>query len=123
MSKGPGTALVSGLGGRPQLRAGGNLSIVLSLVASARRVPVSDLLWPTRSTADIAFARQIAMYLVHVGLGVSLSETGRAFGRDRTTAAHACSLIEDQRDYLAFDLEVLCLEAALIAATAMGAAA
>lgn len=123
MSKGPGSALLRGRGGRTQSKVEENLSIVLSLVASARRVPVSELLWPTRSTAEIAFARQIAMYLVHVGFGVSLSETGRAFGRDRTTAAHACSLIEDKRDNLVFDLEVHCLEAALLAAGELGAAA
>jgi chromosomal replication initiation ATPase DnaA len=123
MSKGPETALLRGRGGRTQSRVEENLSIVLSLVASARQVPVSELLWPTRSTAEIAFARQIAMYLVHVAFGVSLSQTGRIFGRDRTTAAHACSLVEDRRDDHAFDLEVHCLEAALLAADMIGAAA
>jgi hypothetical protein len=38
------------------------------------------------------------MYLAHVAFGLSYSEVGRAFGRDRTTAAHACRLIEDRRD-------------------------
>ena len=50
-----------------------------------------------------AFARQIAMYLAHVGFGLSMAEVGRAFGRDRTTVVHACHLIEDRRDDVRFD--------------------
>jgi hypothetical protein len=50
-----------------------------------------------------AFARQIAMYLAHVGFGLSMAEVGRAFGRDRTTVVHACHLIEDRRDDVSFD--------------------
>jgi hypothetical protein len=50
-----------------------------------------------------AFARQIAMYLAHVGFGLSMAEVGRAFGRDRTTVVHACHLIEDRRDEVHFD--------------------
>jgi hypothetical protein len=50
-----------------------------------------------------AFARQIAMYLAHVGFGLSMAEVGRAFGRDRTTVVHACHLIEDRRDETRFD--------------------
>jgi len=33
-----------------------------------------------------------------VVLSQSLSEVGRAFGRDRTTASYACNRIEDLRD-------------------------
>jgi hypothetical protein len=43
------------------------------------------------------------MYLAHIGGGLNLSEVGRLFGRDRTTVAHACSLIEDARDDERFD--------------------
>ena len=50
-----------------------------------------------------AFARQIAMYLAHVGFGLSMAEVGKAFGRDRTTVVHACHLIEDRRDDVRFD--------------------
>jgi hypothetical protein len=31
-------------------------------------------------------------------LGLNYSAAGRLFGRDRTTAAHACQLVEDRRD-------------------------
>jgi chromosomal replication initiation ATPase DnaA len=38
------------------------------------------------------------MYLAHVVCGLSLTEVGTLFARDRTTVAHACSLVEDRRD-------------------------
>jgi hypothetical protein len=47
--------------------------------------------------------RQIAMYVCHVSLQVSLSDIGQAFGRDRTTVSHACHVVEDRRDDAAFD--------------------
>ena len=62
-----------------------------------------------------AFARQIAMYLAHVGFGLSMAEVGRAFGRDRTTVVHACHLIEDRRDEVRFDQMLDHLEQAAIA--------
>jgi hypothetical protein len=66
--------------------------------AAALAVPVDELFATSRRSRTTAFARQSAMYLAHVAFGLSLSEVGRAFGRDRTTAAHACRLIEDRRD-------------------------
>jgi hypothetical protein len=49
-------------------------------------------------TAPISLARQIAMYLAHVAFRLSYTEVGQLFGRDRTTVAHACAVIEDLRD-------------------------
>ena len=66
-------------------------------------------------TRAAAFARQIAMYLAHVGFGLSMAEVGRAFGRDRTTVVHACHLIEDRRDDVRFDQLLDHLEQAAIA--------
>lgn len=86
---------------------------ILFLVAAARRVSVRELLRPTRSAAATALARQIAMYLLHVGLGANLTETARVFSRDRTTAAHACSRIEARRDDTTFDIQIRCLEEAM----------
>ena len=54
--------------------------------------------------------RQIAMYVCHVALGISLSDIGQAFGRDRTTVSHACGVVEDRRDDPAFDDFVSALE-------------
>jgi len=80
------------------------ISIVFDVEAAALRMQ-------TRGSADIAFARQVAMYLAHVGCGLSLSDTGRLFGRDRTTVAHACSLVEDRRDDARIDRTLDLLEA------------
>src|SRR5262245_7761767 len=80
--------------------------------AAAFAVPVGELLADTRRSSYVAFVRQSAMYLSHVAFGVSLSEVGRAFGRDRTTAAHACRLIEDRRDDPAIEAVLASLESA-----------
>jgi len=42
-----------------------------------------------RGSADVAFARQVAMYLCHVAFEYSLSRVAIAFHRDRSTVAHA----------------------------------
>jgi len=80
--------------------------------AAAFAVPVGELHATTRRSSYVAFARQSAMYLSHVAFEVNLSEVGRAFGRDRTTAAHACRLIEDRRDDPAVDAVLASLESA-----------
>jgi chromosomal replication initiation ATPase DnaA len=38
------------------------------------------------------------MYLAHVGFGLRYGAIGAGFGRDRTTAARACRLVEERRD-------------------------
>jgi chromosomal replication initiation ATPase DnaA len=50
------------------------------------------------------------MYLARVALRRSLRETGRAFGRDHKTIAHACRRIEEAREDPAFDRTVEWLE-------------
>lgn len=67
-------------------------------VATAFAVPLSELRASTRRPSSIAFARQSAMYLAHVVFGLTLTDVGRAFGRDRTTAAYACGRVENLRD-------------------------
>jgi hypothetical protein len=52
---------------------------------------------------EVLLARHVAMYLAHVVCGLSLTEVGRLFARDRTTVARACGLIEDRRDDAVFD--------------------
>ena len=68
-----------------------------------------ELLRATRGRARVALARQVAMYLAHVALRLSFTEVGELFGRDRTTVAHACRVIEDRRDDPVFNrvLELL----------------
>lgn len=70
-----------------------------------------------RATAHV---RQIAMYVCHVALGLSQSEIGLAFGRDRTTVGHACAVVEDRRDDPAFDEFVAAVER--LAVSVFGAA-
>src|SRR5262245_9812592 len=44
----------------------------------------SDGLWSeTRGPTKVAFARQVAMYLAHVTCGLSFTEAGHLFARDR----------------------------------------
>lgn len=83
--------------------------------AAARGAPFADLLSPRRSSASVARARQLAVYLHHVALGASLSVCARLFGRDRATVRHACATIEDMRDDPRFDASASRLEAALAA--------
>lgn len=71
-------------------------------------VPEADILGRGRK-GKAAHARQVAMYLANVALGMSLTRAGRLFERDRTTVAHACQRIEAARDDARFDecLDVL----------------
>lgn len=92
--------------------------LVEAAVAAAFAVPVDELRAPSRRPAEVAFARQCAMYLAHVVLELNYSATGRLFHRDRTTAAYACALVEERRDDPAIDrvlqtLEGVCGELAL----------
>jgi chromosomal replication initiation ATPase DnaA len=79
-------------------------------VAPAFRITAVELWAETRGSPNSAFARQVAMYLAHVGCGLSLTEVGRLFARDRTTVAHACWLIEDRREDHGFDRTLELLE-------------
>lgn len=54
------------------------------------------------------------MYLTHVTFGISLTATGRAFGRDRTTVRHACARIELARDNPDIDFALNAMEAGLL---------
>ncbi len=87
--------------------------IVEHPVSGAFRVGADDLNRARRGRADTAFARQVAMYLAHITLGLTLTQVGRMFGRDRTTVAHACGIVEDRRDDRSFDAALLLLEAAI----------
>ena len=57
----------------------------------------------TRGCAHAARARQVAMYLAHVACGLTMTDAGRLFSRDRSTVSHACGVIEDRRDDINFN--------------------
>lgn len=83
------------------------------MVSYVTGVSADDIVGETRGSAEAAFARQIAMYLTHVAFEMSLSRVALAFGRDRSTVAHACHLVEDRRDDTEFDATLDRLEQAL----------
>lgn len=64
----------------------------------------------SRGVARIALARQVAMYIAHVGCGLTMRQAGELFGRDRTTVAHACLTVENRRDDPMFDRALDLLE-------------
>lgn len=82
-------------------------------VSLALAIPLVRLQSKTRSSAEVVFARQIAMYLSHTMFSILLTEVGLYFRRDRTTVSYACALIEDKRDDPDFDLMIAQLESLL----------
>jgi len=79
-------------------------------VGSVFRVGGAALWSQSRGQQRAALARQVGMYLAHVACGLTLTQVGRIFARDRTTVAHACTTIEDLRDDDRFDRIVNLLE-------------
>ena len=67
-----------------------------------------------RGDRKSAAVRRLAMYLTYTAFGMSLARCAAAFARDRSTVAHACQCVEDQRDEDAFDEWVDGLEAGLM---------
>lgn len=84
--------------------------LIAIAVAASFAVPLTELRATTRRPRTVAFARQSAMYLAHVAFGLTLTDVGRAFGRDRTTAAYACERVENRRDDPALDAALEALE-------------
>lgn len=82
-------------------------------VAAVFAVEAAELSGRTRGRAEAAFARQVAMYLAHVALGINLTHVGMAFGRDRTTVRHACRSVEERREEPRLDRTLDLLEAVL----------
>ena len=68
------------------------------LVAKEFEVAESELARANRCPQPIAFARQVAMYMAHVAYQLSYQEVADAFGRERSTVAYACAVVEDARD-------------------------
>lgn len=109
----PGRAPASARGGAPDL--------LTRLVAAVTDVPASAIAGGPRGDGRVSAARQLAMYLAYTVLQWPLAEVGAAFGRDRTTAGHACARVEDRRDDPAFDALLDRLEGAVRALLAESA--
>lgn len=82
-------------------------------------VRLAEVCTKNRGRAPVALARQAAIYVAHVVLRMTYAGAGAAFGRDRTTAAHACRCIEDRRDDAAFDRLMARIERECAAALAI----
>lgn len=91
---------------------------VLDVLSVLFNISGCDLRSNSRCEQAVARVRQIGMYVVHVTLGMSMTEVGRVFGRDRSTVAHACHLIEDMREDADFDRIVHMVETVIRAAFA-----
>lgn len=72
--------------------------LVVRAVAAATGVRYCEFFARSRLRLQKAYARQLAMYLCHTLLGLTMTQVGQFFGRDRTTVAYACAQIEDTRD-------------------------
>lgn len=84
------------------------LSVHLAALAFGQRA--KDVAATTRRDAASAAARRVAVYLTHVGFGLSMDRVAAAFGRTRTAVGWACNLVEDARDDPGFDARVSALE-------------
>jgi chromosomal replication initiation ATPase DnaA len=85
---------------------------VRAVAARAAAIPVRALEEPGRGPAGLTRLRRLSIYLAHVELGLPAAAVARAFQRSRRSVAHACRLVEDQRDNRAFDVQITALAAA-----------
>ena len=89
---------------------GARCRVIVAHVAPEFGVRPADVESVARGSQQAAFARQVAMYLAHVGFGLDFATIGACFQRDRTTVAHACRVVEDRRDDIWFDCRMAALE-------------
>ena len=75
-----------------------SVRLAVGLTGYALQIPAEVILASSSRDHNIVRARQVAMYLSHVGLGMSLARVASALDRDRSTVAHGCHKIEDLRD-------------------------
>ena len=117
--------LVTSYSHQPRIRATPGLALgskaacdlASRLSATHYEVRPADLLAAPRGSRKISRARHVAIYLAHVTLGLPLASVALLFGRDRSTAAYACRLVEDMRERPDFDVAVATLEIAAKALT------
>ncbi len=79
---------------------------IISEVARNYSVQESDIL-SRRKTANIALARQVAMYIAKETTELSYKAIGESFGRDHTTALYACREIEKKIKQDPFEKEII----------------
>jgi chromosomal replication initiator protein len=76
-----------------------SIELVKEKVCSHFRLSIDDIIGKKRP-ANIAFPRQIAMYLCRLMTSKSLADIGEAFGgRDHGTVSHACKTVENTAEH------------------------
>ncbi|MEO0983531.1 MAG: helix-turn-helix domain-containing protein [Pseudomonadota bacterium] len=86
----------------------------LEVMSEAFNVPLARLTAVSRQRGNVAFARQMAMYLCHVVGRLSVRDVALEFRREPSTVSHACHAIEDRRDIAVFEKQLVVLEEALL---------
>jgi chromosomal replication initiation ATPase DnaA len=89
---------------------------MIDIAAALYNVSGKELRRTGRTSLGVARVRQVAMYVAHTALGLTMKEVGCGFARDRTTVLHACHLVEDLREDADFDRHVVLTERVAIAA-------
>lgn len=85
-------------------------TVISALGMANRPTALEGIADAARGGASLVFARQVALYLAHVGCGLTYTEAAQLYGRHRTTAAHACAVVEDSRDDPVLDRTIELLE-------------
>ena len=69
---------------------------IMEAVANYFYIPVEQMISKDRSK-DVAYPRQMAMYMIRQELEYSFPDIAKIFKRDHTTVMHACNKIEEER--------------------------
>ena len=69
---------------------------IMEAVANYFYIPVEQMISQNRSK-DVAYPRQMAMYMIRQELESSFPDIAKIFKRDHTTVMHACNKIEEER--------------------------
>lgn len=82
----------------PEAKKEINAALVMDVVSEYYNISPSAMISNNRSK-NIAFPRQVAMYICKQVTSLSLSDIGAAMGgRDHTTILHGCNKIEDEKN-------------------------
>jgi chromosomal replication initiation ATPase DnaA len=84
--------------------------LVMAAVALEFGIPDIEVYSRTKGNSRSSFARQTAMYLIHIVYEINLSRVARTFNRDRSTASHACRVVEESREDPIMDEKLMRLE-------------
>ena len=69
---------------------------IMEAVANYFYIPVEQMISQNRSK-DVAYPRQMSMYMIRQELEYSFPDIAKIFKRDHTTVMHACNKIEEER--------------------------